>query len=432
VGAVPWAPRSVAGDAVTREVSLIQLGEPIGGIPQLVETPDALSEAVGRLAAGTGPVAIDSERASGFRYGQRAYLVQLFRQGTGAILIDPIACPNLSELSQVLDGVEWVLHAASQDLPSLADTGMVPQRLFDTELAGRLLGYPRVGLAVMVAEALGYALAKEHSAADWSRRPLPASWLAYAVLDVELLVDLRDALVVELELTGKTAIATQEFEAVRLARPPAKRPEPWRRTSGAHEVKGARRLAIVRELWNARDQVAQERDLAPGRLLPDTAIIAAAEAAPRSLSELRRVRAFTGRAAFSDADRWLEAINAAIQMPREMLPSLRGPRRDGPPPHRSWPTKHPVAAARLAAARHAINEASQTLQIPPENILQPDILRQIIWSAPEDVNQALAIAGARPWQRDLTAAMLAQAIAAHPGTPGEPDDSDYPEDDDED
>ena len=158
---------------------------------------------IAAFEAGSGPVAVDAERASGYRYGQRAYLVQLRREGAGTALIDPVACPDLSGLGEALSGVEWVLHAATQDLPCLREIGMVPTRLFDTELAGRLAGFPRVGLGAMVEGVLGFVLEKGHSAVDWSTRPLPEPWLRYAALDVELLVDLRDALEKELDRQGK-------------------------------------------------------------------------------------------------------------------------------------------------------------------------------------------------------------------------------------
>ena len=155
-----------------RLAAIIPLLEPRDGLPPVVETDAALAEATDRLARGEGPVAVDAERASGYRYGQRAYLVQLRRAGSGTVLIDPIACPELAGVDAALAGAEAVLHAASQDLPCLAEIGYRPRRLFDTELAGRLLGYPRVALGTLVEEVLGFHLEKGHSAADWSTRPL--------------------------------------------------------------------------------------------------------------------------------------------------------------------------------------------------------------------------------------------------------------------
>jgi ribonuclease D len=182
------------------------------GLPPVVDTEAALEEVVATFAAGTGPVAIDAERASGYRYSARAYLVQLRREGSGTALIDPIAFDGLDALNEALRGTEWILHAATQDLPCLAEVGLRPTALFDTELAGRLLGYPRVGLATLVETVVGRSLRKEHSAVDWSTRPLPEPWLEYAALDVEALIELRERLGAELEETGKAEWARQEFE----------------------------------------------------------------------------------------------------------------------------------------------------------------------------------------------------------------------------
>ncbi|MEV6491560.1 ribonuclease D, partial [Actinoplanes sp. NPDC051633] len=192
----------------------VPLTAPRDGTPRPVETTDELAEVVARMAAGAGPVAVDAERASGYRYTQRAYLVQLRRQGAGTVLIDPMPLDDLRTLDAALADTEWVLHAASQDLACLAELGMRPRRLFDTELAARLAGFERVGLAALTEQLLGYTLEKHHSAADWSTRPLPESWLTYAALDVEMLTDLRDHLAAELERQGKAAWAAEEFAAL--------------------------------------------------------------------------------------------------------------------------------------------------------------------------------------------------------------------------
>src|ERR1035438_9274380 len=264
----------------------VPLLEPRDGLPPLGTSAGALHEAVRARGAGEGPVAVDAERASGFRYGHRAFLVQLRRRGAGTVLIDPVACPDLSGLDAALADAEAVLHAASQDLPCLAELGYRPRHLFDTELAGRLLGYPRVGLGTLVETVLGLSLEKSHSAADWSTRPLPEEWLRYAALDIEVLVELRDELARELQEQGTDEWARQEFAAILAAKPPGPRTDPWRRTSGIHRVRNRRGLAVVRELWQERDKIARRRDLSPTRVLPDAAIVAAARSLSSSPEDL--------------------------------------------------------------------------------------------------------------------------------------------------
>jgi ribonuclease D len=393
----------------------VPLLEPRDGLPPLIATPEDLAGATRRLREGTGPVAVDAERASGFRYGHRAFLVQFRRNKAGTVLIDPIACPDLSELDEALEGTEAILHAASQDLPCLADLGFTPRRLFDTELAGRLLGYPRVGLGTLVEEVLGLTLEKTHSAADWSSRPLPKEWLRYAALDVEVLVELRDALAAQLAEDGKIGWAEQEFAAVLAARPAPPRPDPWRRTSGIHRVRSRRSLAAVRELWLERDQIARQRDISPTRILPDTAIVEAARAAPNSLAELGKLPGFTGRGARRYGHNWLRAIRRAKSLAEAGLPEPSAPPGNGPPPAHRWAERDPAAARRLAAVRGAVAALADSHHLPTENLLAPDAVRRLSWQPPEPLSPESVAAeleryGARPWQLEVTATPIAMAL----------------------
>src|SRR5450759_5068997 len=294
---------------------MVALNMPAEGVPDVTVTERDLVRAAEALTAGTGPVAIDAERASGYRYGQRAYLIQIRREGSGTWLIDPIACPDLSSIGDVLSDVEWILHAANQDLPCLAEVGMRPTRLFDTELGGRLVGLPRVGLAAVVEHYLGLTLAKEHSAVDWSTRPLPEPWLRYAALDVEVLIQVRDLMADDLAAQKKMAWAAQEFEALtRFTGPPA-RLEPWRHTSGLHKVRNRRGAAMVRELWQTRDAIAIETDTAPGRILSNAALVDLALRAPKTEAGIAQDGARpVSRSVRRYRREWLAALRRARQL----------------------------------------------------------------------------------------------------------------------
>ena len=399
------------------------LTAPRDGVPDVVTTPDRLAEAAEALAAADGPVAVDAERASGYRYGQRAFLVQLRREGAGTWLIDPVPLPDLSPVGEALGTAEWVLHSASQDLPCLAEVGLRPGgELFDTELGARLAGLEKVGLASVVEQLLGWQLAKEHSAVDWSTRPMPPSWLSYAALDVEVLLDLRDAVAGLLAEQGKLGWAREEFAAVRDARPPAPRQDPWRRTSGMHQIRSRRGLAVLRELWLERERVAERRDVAPGRVLPDRALVNAASVVPTSPEQLTALPVFSGPSNRRQAHRWLGAIERGRRLPDGDLPPNALP-GDGPPPPRAWKDRDPEAAARLTRCREAITALAEQHRMPVENLLTPDLLRRLCWRPPQDVSAdgigaALAEAGARPWQVGLVAGPLAAAFVPPPAPAG--------------
>jgi ribonuclease D len=403
------------GPSETSPPGAVPLLEPREGLPPLVTTAEALAAATRGLGEGYGPVAVDAERASGFRYGHRAFLVQFRRRGIGTVLIDPIACPDLSGIDEALTDAEVVIHAASQDLPCLADLGYRPRKLFDTELAGRLLGYPRVALGTLVEALLGLILEKSHSAADWSTRPLPVEWLRYAALDVEVLVQLRDALADQLIEQGKAEWARQEFTAVLSAGPAAPRADPWRRTSGIHRIHTRRGLAVVRELWQERDEIARRRDLSPTRVLPDAAIIEAARVLPAGPSELASVSGFDNRNARRHTADWMRAIRRARAQAERGLPSLSPPPSDGPPPAHRWPERDMEAAARLATVRAAVAALADEHHLPAENLLPPDALRRLAWQppepvTPETVSARLAEHGARPWQVGITSLPIARAL----------------------
>ena len=399
---------------------------PAEGVPALSVTADEIARAADTLAEGTGPFAIDAERASGFRYSNRAYLIQIRRAGAGTVLIDPVnhggsPIDTLTPLAEVLNQDEWILHAADQDLPCLAEVGLQPPRLYDTELAGRLAGFDRVNLAAMVQRLLGLGLAKGHGAADWSKRPLPADWLNYAALDVEVLIELRAAVDEVLTEQAKTAWAAEEFEHLRGMESTPTRRDRWRRTSGLHKVRTVQGLAAVREMWTVRDRIARDRDIAPGRILPDAAIVAAALADPDTVDELIALPVFGGPRQRRSARVWLDALAAAriTADPPDIAEPLSGP----PPPPR-WAKRRPEAAARLDAAKSSLSELSQQVSVPTENLLSPDLVRRLCWDwtdtaeVPTAVDTFLRDNGARAWQRTLTVPVLAPALMTPPPADG--------------
>ncbi|KHO21712.1 HRDC domain-containing protein [Mycolicibacterium setense] len=410
---------AVESDAVESDAESTPLLTPAEGVPDLCVTAGEISSAAESLANGTGPFAIDAERASGFRYSNRAYLVQIRRAGSGTALIDPVnhggsPIDAMAPVAEALAADEWVLHAADQDLPCLAEIGLRPGKLYDTELAGRLAGFERVNLAAMVQRLLGLQLMKGHGAADWSKRPLPADWLNYAALDVEVLLELRNAIASVLEEQGKSDWAAQEFEYLRTYVAQPTRRDRWRRTSGIHKVRNPQALAAVRELWTTRDTIARGRDIAPGRILPDAAIINAATADPKTVDELVALPVFGGSKQRRSAKVWLDALNRARESTE---PPEANDSQSGPPPAARWARRKPEAAARLEAARAGLAELSERVSVPAENLITPEVVRRLCWDwqpvgdVATAISEFLVEANVRPWQRELTVPVLTTALS---------------------
>jgi len=361
--------------------------------PTILTEPHEVSAYAAVLASGSGPIAIDAERASGFRYSQRAYLIQLKRTGAGIALIDPIAVPDLTELAQAMQDVEWILHAATQDLPCLFEIGLRPTALFDTELAGRLLGRERVSLAALVEEELGVSLAKGHGAADWSKRPLSEAQRRYAALDVDYLIELRERLAAALDATQKAHIAQEEFTALLTFEPRERGPDPWRRLSGVHRLKSAEQLGRARALWLERDRLAVAQDIAPGRILRDTDLVElAADPDP------------------TPDEPWRTVLGTASPLtPAELATKPAGKL----PPTKSWSDRNPPAGARWALARPELMALAEHMGMPVENLMTPELIRRVLWEPPDaafTLREVLNAGGARPWQIEAVAPILEEAI----------------------
>jgi ribonuclease D len=409
---------------MSEEIVAIPLLQPSAGTPEIIDTEESFRNAVEQLTKGSGPFAVDAERASGFRYSARAYLIQIKRADGGLHLIDPIPFgPGhklFSDLNDLLNSDEVILHASTQDLPCLRELGINPAKLFDTELAGRIAGLPRVGLGPLLESIMGVSLAKEHSAADWSARPLPKEWLTYAALDVELLIELRNHMYSILEDAKKLPWALEEFASILKAAPAPPRVDPWRRTSGMHKIKRRDQLAVIKSLWFARDEVAAKQDIAAGKLLNDSAIVELAIAVPTNKKEFEKCLRPLGLRArwLENLQLWLDSIATAVSLPEDQWPTMRT-NADTLPPIKLWREKFPEKFAPLSHARAAIELIAQENQIPLENLITPEHVRRVCWKPPigatttlsvSEVEKTLTDLGARQWQIDLVAPALAAAL----------------------
>ena len=399
---------------------------PRNGVPEVVSDESQFEKLIADLLNGNGPLAIDAERSSGYRYSQRAYLIQIYRVNGGLHLIDPIPLKDSKlwqKFNKEFSSYEWVIHASTQDLPCLIEVGLKPKLLFDTELGARIAGCERVGLGPLAESLLELQLAKEHSAVDWSIRPLRPEWITYAALDVDILLDIRNAVEKLLIEQNKLKWAEQDFasilknyESYEFSDMP--KPDRWRRTSGMHKVRDRLTMSIVRDLWISRDELAREIDLAPGRVLGDDAIVEIATKRPDNLEAVAKVIGRRTRLEAPPFNRWLNVLNLALKTPIEEQPELRVASQSLPP-IKIWKDRNPLGYARLTHARAALIELSAQIQIPTENLVTPEFVRKICWQDPPASNsdyenfvtEQLNKMGARPWQIDLVTPSISSCLS---------------------
>ncbi|MDO5736328.1 MAG: HRDC domain-containing protein [Propionibacteriaceae bacterium] len=385
----------------------------------VVATPDALATCISALAAGEGPIAFDAERAHGHRYWPKAYLFQIRRHGAGTWLVDPVpfevdGVARLEALGDSCGNALWLVHAASQDLPCMRDAGIRPGRLFDTELAARLLNEPSAGLAALLESKLGVRLEKAHSADNWATRPLPESWLEYAALDVDYLLELHEILRDELAAIGRLEWAEEEFAftLAQFLQPTTPRKDPWRRLNGLPSLKTPRQLAVARALWEERDAIARDRDRPPGRILPDPAIVELAARVTNDgplpgQADMARVRGFQHRTSQRYRPNWLQALASVESMTPRQYPPKRAP-SNGLPHPRNWDRHHPEAAELWWKVKPAVDDLGCDLAMQPSLVAPPSVIQQVVFDHAEEDDFAAALRrhGAREWQIDFLSPLL--------------------------
>lgn len=258
-----------------------------------ISNDDELAQGLALLSHGDF-VALDTEFMRERTYYASLCLIQAAGEA-GCVVIDPLALRDLRPLWEFLADRKRlkVLHAARQDLEVLsqAQQGVIPGPVFDTQIAAALLGHPaQVGYGNLVAERLGQPLAKGQTRTDWSRRPLSAAQLEYAVDDVRYLVPLYLNLREALRSAGR--LAWQEEEAAQLADPRLYRVEPddaWKRLKGLDRLQPEQR-ATAKLLAQWRETRAMHKDRPRGWILADEALREIAERLPVDLPGLEAIR----------------------------------------------------------------------------------------------------------------------------------------------
>lgn len=387
---------------------------PSEGTPQLMAGAAAIRQAADQLAQGTGWCAVDTERASGFRYHNRVCLLQIRRAGAGTMLIDVESDPQATTdfIGRVLADTGWVVHAASTDLPYLEQLRLRPPQLFDTELAGRFLGFHRVNLAAMVEHYLGVRLRKNHGGEDWSRRPIPSEWLDYAALDVEYLLPLADAMRSELtQQHPKDEWVAEECDYLtRVYRGYSPTPKSWEDLKGVHGLRTSKQLQVARWLWRVREKLARASDTAVSRLLPDKALVALATELPTTVPKVIRTPGYPPRLR-RKARYWANQVDKALRTAQDRWPEpFPIPTyRDTPPSRYTWSRYYPESFPKLTMVREKLARVAAQVEIPVENMIQSSDTNEIVWRSQElkevtddtELLELLQRLQIRPWQQKL-------------------------------
>jgi ribonuclease D len=373
---------------------------------QLIETEAALAELAGRLR-GEPLLAVDTEAASFHRYLDRVYLLQISSRGETAV-VDPLATGGLAPIGELLidPGIEIVFHDADYDLRLLnREYGFTAQNLFDTRIASQLLNEPGIGLAALLEKYVGIRLDKRFQRADWSARPLSPEMLAYAAADTHYLLQLRDILRDHLAQRGRLGWAQEEFALLEDIRGgTSDQAEPgWIRLKGAKALKG-RELAVLREIWEWREETARRVDRATFRILNNEPMLAMAKNPPTEAAALKTIPGVSSDQAERRGRDLLAAVKRGLELPEGDLPRLtRTPRR----------VPDLAYEARLERLKAARNLLAQKYDLPPGVVCPNGTLEAIARMDPKTPEELAAVPELRRWQvREFSGELLAANAGA--------------------
>jgi ribonuclease D len=372
---------------------------------QLIRSGPGLSALADRLR-GEPLLAMDTEAASFHRYLDRVYLLQVSSRGETAV-VDPLATGGLEPIGALLADpeIEIVFHDADYDLRLLhREYGFTSRNLFDTRIAAQLLNEPGIGLAALLEKYLHVRLDKRFQRADWSARPLSPEMLAYAAADTHYLLQLRDILRDRLIERGRLAWAQEEFALLEEIRPadPEQTEPGWLRLKGAKALRG-RELAILRELWQWREDAARRADRATFRILNSEPMLAMAKSPPTELSALRAIPGVSADQAERRGRDLLGAVKRGLELPEEELPRLIRP------PRRVPDLAYEGRLEKLKAARNLL---ARKYDLQPGVVCPNGTLEAIARADPKSAEALEAIPELRRWQRRAFGGELLGSITA--------------------
>ncbi len=374
---------------------------------QLIQTASGLADLADRLQ-GEPLLAVDTEAASFHRFRDRVYLLQISSRNVTAV-VDPLATDGLAPIGALLadPAVEIVFHDADYDLRLLhREYGFAARNLFDTRIAAQLLNEPGIGLAALLEKHLGVRLDKRFQRADWSSRPLSQPMLEYAASDTHYLPQLRDILKSALAERGRLTWAEEEFGLLEeLEFTPSEAPEPgWLRLKGAKALRG-RELAILREIWEWREETARRADKATFRVLNNEPMFAMAKSPPADLAALKAIQGVSADQAERRGKELLAAVQRGVELPDSELPRIVRPPRRAP---------DLAYEARLERLKGARNQLAVKYELPPGVICPNGTLEAIARVNPTTMDALARVEELRRWRlkefgQDLLTAVPAPA-----------------------
>jgi ribonuclease D len=370
---------------------------------EYIDTPDRLARLVQRLSD-LPLLGVDTEAAGYHRYLDRLSLVQMSSREEN-FLIDPLAIEDLSPLRTLFENtaIEKIFHDADYDLRILhRDLGFGVAGLFDTQIAAAFLGERALGLGALVERFVGPALPKAFQRADWAERPLSEGMKDYAATDTAYLPQLRDRLREDLVERGRLAWAEEEFtrrEGIRWTESSNER-EAFLRIKGARELT-PRGLAILRELYEWREEVARSRDQATFRVLANQAMLEMGLRPPSSLRELGEIRGVGSGLVDRRGNELLAAVRRGQEVPEEELPRF--------PVSRRW-DRDPEVEARTERFRAVRAEAAERLELDPGFLMSRAMLEEVARQNPRTLEELGAIPDIRQWQVEALGTELLRAM----------------------
>ena len=364
---------------------------------RLISDAGSLQE-LGEGLTGESRVAVDLEAAGFHRYSDRVCLLQV-SSGDQDFVVDTLAVDPSDALRGPLESptVTVLLHGGDYDLRLLdRDLDLHPVKLFDTQTAAALLGESSLGLAALLKKYLDVHVSKKYQRADWAKRPLPDEMLDYAASDTRHLHELADLLTERLEAVGRRSWAEEESTLMEALRWDADDDvDPVTRVKGVRDFE-LRQVALVREAWLWRDEVAHARDRAPFRVAGDPVLLEVVRERPRSTSALGRIRGFSPQLAERSGKELLDRLEQTDRLDdSELVGYPRGPTG----PRRPQPEVEEIAN-RLKVIR---NDAAQALGIDRGVLMSNTVILEIAQIHPRSVEELEGVTGVRRWQSETLA-----------------------------